>query len=93
MFSLWIITFLLRIKGYYYDDGKWHDASASGAKVQWTVDNVELKLADDGYYHYTFKNLPTELQDSNGNTYLMGYKVTLDEKSIDKTNENRKTFL
>ena len=29
--------------------------------------------------------LPTELQDSNGNTYLMGYKVTLDEKSIDKT--------
>lgn len=74
-----------QIKGYYYDDGKWHDASASGAKVQWTVDNVELKLADDGYYHYTFKNLPTELQDSNGNTYLMGYKVTLDEKSIDKT--------
>lgn len=74
-----------QIKGYYYDDGKWHDASASGAKVQWTVDDVKLKLADDGYYHYTFKNLPTELQDNNGNTYLMGYKVTLDEKSIDKT--------
>ena len=72
-----------QIKGYYYDNGKWNEAN--DAKVQWSTNDVELKLADDGYYHYTFKDLPTEVQDSNGKTYLMGYKVTLDGTSIDKT--------
>lgn len=72
-----------QIKGYYYDNGKWNEAN--DATVQWSANDVELKLADDGYYHYTFKDLPTEVQDGNGKTYLMGYKVTLDETSIDKT--------
>ena len=68
-----------QVKGYYYDNGTWHEAPDT-----WTTNSKEvlLKLNSDGYYHYTFDDLPTEIQ-INGKTYLMGYKVTLD--NIDKT--------